>query len=204
MLLLCCCSAFVVALLLSLRCCCCLFPLVAVVVLLLLLTCISSAWLITAMRQVNEDRFLRITMSAIALRDSNSNSNSNINNSSSNNINSNKFSNGTATIATAIAAIATTEQKQINKQLQQQQTTNKRSRAFNSRLVWITFQCYNFSAVAVFTVIYSRTVVNGQCVATPQKLIMFKKSVVKRFRLFAPISCHQKMIKSAGRVRNSG
>ena len=30
------------------------------------------------------------------------------------------------------------------------------------RPVLITFQCYNFSVVAIFTVIYSRTVANGQ------------------------------------------
>ena len=30
------------------------------------------------------------------------------------------------------------------------------------RPVWITFQCYNFSVVAVFAVIYSKMVVNGQ------------------------------------------
>ena len=30
------------------------------------------------------------------------------------------------------------------------------------RPVWITFLCYNFSVVAVFTAIYSKTAVNGQ------------------------------------------
>ena len=30
------------------------------------------------------------------------------------------------------------------------------------RPVWITFLCYNFSVVAVFAVIYSKTMANGQ------------------------------------------
>ena len=30
------------------------------------------------------------------------------------------------------------------------------------RPVWITFQCYNFSVVAVSAVMYSETAVNGQ------------------------------------------